>query len=206
MKLYTFDPAPNAQRIALFLHYKGIELDTQQIDMGSAEQLSDSYRAINPDCTLPALQLEDGTVLSPVIGIATYLESVYPDRPLMGTDALERAQVIGWCHKLYNGLMTAVASVLRNSSKAFENRGLPGPQDLPQIPALAERGRLQLTHLLPALDQELSQRPWLAGEHFSFADIDLKVALDFMSWVKQTVPEDCNHLNGWYLRAGAELA
>ena len=69
MKLYTFDPAPNPKRLALFMHYKGIDIDTVQIDLNAQEQLGDEYRAINPDCTVPALVLDDGTVLTEVIGI-----------------------------------------------------------------------------------------------------------------------------------------
>ncbi|MDH3994416.1 MAG: glutathione S-transferase N-terminal domain-containing protein, partial [Gammaproteobacteria bacterium] len=57
MKLYTYDPAPNPRRVALFMQYKGIEIDSQQIDMMKAEQLTDEYRQINPECTVPALQL-----------------------------------------------------------------------------------------------------------------------------------------------------
>ena len=41
MKLYTYDPAPNPRRLTLFLKLKGIDIDTQQIDMMTAEQLDD---------------------------------------------------------------------------------------------------------------------------------------------------------------------
>ena len=62
MKLYTFDPAPNPRRLTLFMQYKGIEIETQQIDMMAGEQLGDDFRKINPECTVPALVLDDGTV------------------------------------------------------------------------------------------------------------------------------------------------
>ena len=58
---------------------------------------------------------------------------------------------------------------------------------------------------LPKLDAELATRPWLAGDNFSFADIDLLVGIDFMAWVKESVPEECTHLRAWYERARAEL-
>ncbi len=205
MKLYTYDPAPNPRRLALFMQYKGIALDSQQIDLGAAEQLTDQYRQINPECTVPALQLDDGTVLTEVIGICTYLEALYPEKPLLGTTALEKAQVISWDHRLFATMTSSVAGMLRNRSKAFANRALPGPLDVPQIPELAERGKLQLDYTLPRLDAELAGRPWLAGENFTFADIDLLVAVDFMGWVKQSVPEDCAHLRAWCVRARAEL-
>ena len=99
MKVYTFDAAPNAQRLGLFIKYKGIELETQQIDMMSAEQLGDEYRAVNPACTVPALVLDDGTVLSEVVGACHYLESLHPEKPLMGTTALEKALAIAIIRK-----------------------------------------------------------------------------------------------------------
>ena len=205
MKLYTFDPAPNPQRLALFMKYKGIEIETQQVDMMAAEQLGDAYRAINPDCTVPALVLDDGTVLTEVVGMCTYLEGLHPDKPLMGSTPLEKAQVISWDHKLTLGVMLPIAGMLRNRGEAFENRALPGPVDLPQIPELIERGKLQLQHMVPALDAHLANNTWVAGDNLSFADIDLLVTIGFMGWVKQTVPDDCTNLKAWQERAQAEL-
>ena len=62
MKLYTFDPAPNPARLGMFMQYKGITLDTVQIDLGAEEQLGEAYMAIVPEATVPALMLDDGTV------------------------------------------------------------------------------------------------------------------------------------------------
>ena len=94
MKLYTFDPAPNPRRLALFMKLKGIEIDTQQVDMMAAEQLTDAYRQINPACSVPALVLDDGTLLTEVVGMYAYLEELHPKTPLMGSTAAERALVI----------------------------------------------------------------------------------------------------------------
>ena len=206
MKLYAYDKAPNPQRLALFLKLKGIEIETQHIDMMTGEQLTDAYRQINPAGTLPALTLDDGTVLTEVIGMYTYLEDLHPEPPLMGYTPLERAQVISWCHKVYCGLMMGIASVLRNRGKAFRNRALPGPLDLPQIPELVDRGLLQIHHILPQLDAHLANSTWLAGDNFSVADIDLLVTIDFLAWVKESVPDSCPDLKAWYERASAKVA
>ena len=206
MKLYAYDQAPNPQRLALFLKLKGIEIETQHIDMMTGEQLTDAYRQINPAGTLPALVLDDGTLLTEVIGMYTYLEDLHPEPPLMGYTPLERAQVISWCHKVYFGLMMGIASVLRNRGKAFRNRALPGPLELPQIPELVDRGLLQIHHILPQLDAHLANSTWLAGDNFSVADIDLLVTIDFLAWVKESVPDSCSHLKAWYERASAKVA
>ena len=206
MKLYTYDPAPNPRRLALFMQHKGIEIETQQIDMMAAEQLGDDYRNINPDCTVPALVLDDGTVLTEVIGICAYLEELHPEKPLLGTTALEKALVISWDHKLFLGVMMSIASMLRNRGDGFRDRALPGALDIPQIPELAERGALQLQDVIPKLDAHLANNAWVAGENFSFADIDLLVATDFMAWVKQSIPEDCTHLKAWREKVSAQVA
>ena len=101
MKLYTFDAAPNPARLGMFMQYKGISLDTVQIDLGAEEQLGEAYRAIVPEATVPALVLDDSTVLCSVIAIAHYLESQYPDKPLLGRTPEERARVLNWNHRLY---------------------------------------------------------------------------------------------------------
>jgi glutathione S-transferase len=206
MKLYTYDPAPNPRRLTLFLKLKGIEIDTQQIDMMTAEQLNDGYRQVNPACTLPALVLDDGTVLTEVIGMFSYLEELHPEPSLMGSTPLERAQAISWCHRLFQSLMVAIASALRNRGKHFHNRALPGTLDTPQIPEMAERGLMQIHHILPHLDAHLASSTWLAGDNFTIADIDLLVMIDFLAWIKESTPDTCPDLQAWHQRATARTA
>lgn len=205
MKLYTYDPAPNPRRVGLFLKYKGLELDTQQIDMMAKEQLSDEYRAVVPDCTLPALVLDDGTVMTEVIGICAYLEGLHPAKPLMGKDPLEKAQVLSWDHRLFNTVMMAIAEILRNTSPGFVDRGLPGPLDVPQIAELAERGKKRLPHAWTTLDKVLADRDWLVGDGPTLADIDLVIGADFAGWVKMPPPESCTHLHAYLARAREAL-
>ena len=206
MKLYTYDPAPNPRRLTLFLKLKGIEIDTQQIDMMTAEQLNDGYRQVNPACTLPALVLDDGTVLTEVIGMFSYLEELHPEPSLMGSTPLERAQAISWCHRLFQSLMVAIASALRNRGKHFHNRALPGTLDTPQIPEMAERGLMQIHHILPQLNAHLASSTWLAGDNFTIADIDLLVMIDFLAWIKESIPDTCPDLQAWHQRATARTA
>ena len=206
MKVYTYPAAPNPQRLAAFMKYKGIEIETEEVDMAVQAQLSEEYRAINPDATVPCLVLDDGTVISQVIGMVTYLEEIYPEKPLLGTTPTEKALVISWCHKLTNTLTGGVANAFRNRSKSFVGRGLPGPLDVPQIPDLIERGIAQIDFSLKELNEHLGKNTWLAGENFTFADIDLLVGIGFMGWIKKEIPEDYSNLLAWKERAEAELA
>ncbi len=205
MKLYTYDPAPNPKRLQMFLDYKGIELETIQVDLMSKEQMKPEFKAVNPSMTVPTLVLEDGTRLTEVIGICVYLEELFPDKPLLGTSAVEKAHVFDWDHRLFTSCLTAVAEILRNSAPAFANRGLPGSIDVPQIPELVERGRMRLGPGFRAADQALADMPFLAGESVSLADIDLLAIIEFAGWVKESVPEDCSNIQAWLPRVKEAL-
>ncbi len=206
MKLYTYDAAPNPARLKMFIDYKGLSLDIQQLDMAKAEQLDSTYRQIVPEATLPALVLEDGSRLTEVIAIAHYLEALYPERPLLGTTPEERAQVLNWNHRIFNTLFMAVAEAFRNGHPAYGGRALPGPNNYEQIPALAERGRARLLHGMAAINDELGTRSFVAGHDFSFADIDLLAVLTFAKWAAKTEPGDnMAELLAWRDRASAAL-
>lgn len=205
MKLYTYDPAPNARRLKLFLNYKGIELETRQIDLGKLEQHSEEYIAINPYRTVPALELDSGEVLTEVIGQCVYLEALYPEKPLLGSTALEKAQIISWDHRLFMMGFTAIADVFRNGHPAFAGRAMPGPIELEQIPALVDRGKIRLEHFWPTMDAHLATTPWIAGESLSFADIDMFCINEFAGWIKESIPEGCSNLKDWQKRTAAAL-
>ena len=190
MKLYTFDPAPNPQRLKLFIDFKGLEIDTHQINFPEGEQRTVGYKAIIPTGTVPALVLDSGRVLTSVFAITQYLEALNPDQPLLGSSAEEKAAVLDWNHRLFNDVFRATADVFRNTNPAFVSRAVPGVLDTEQIPALAERGQAQLLHALNMLNHELASRPFLAGEAFSMADIDLLVLLSFAGWAAKTKPDE----------------
>ncbi|MDF1692029.1 MAG: glutathione S-transferase family protein [Zhongshania sp.] len=198
MKLYTFSAAPNPRRVGLLLKYKGINVDTQEVDLMSKAQFSESFCAINPRSTLPTLVLDDGTVLSDTIAICVYLDAMYPERGLFGSNDVERAQVIGRCHQIFFEGFAAVADVLRNQGDAFKDRPLPGPLPMPQIPQLVERGNLRIGAFVETMNSELTGREFLVGSSLSQADIDLYVVLGFCGWVKRKIPDTCLVLQAWF--------
>lgn len=198
MKLYTYDPAPNPRRVALLLKYKGVELDAEQVDLTKGQQMSAEFSAINPQWTVPALQLDNGEVLSDVIAICYYLDSQYPEKSVFGKDALECAKVIAFCQRLYVDGLAAVAEVLRNGNPVFKDRALPGALNVPQIPELVDRGHLRLDAFYQSMNEVVSGREFVVGEQLSQADIDLYVVLGFCGWVKRSIPEDCEALVQWF--------
>ena len=126
MKLYTFDAAPNPARLKRFMDFKQIELDTTQIDLGVDEQLGDAYQAIVPEATVPALVLDDGTVLSAVIAIVQYLEERFPDKPLLGGTPEARAATLNWNHRLFTEIFSPIADAFRNAHPKYKDRAQIG--------------------------------------------------------------------------------
>ena len=75
------------RRVRIFLAEKGISVPTVQVDLRNGEQLTDAFRKLNPDCTVPVLELDDGTCINDAIGICVYFEAAHPQPPLMGESA-----------------------------------------------------------------------------------------------------------------------
>jgi glutathione S-transferase len=195
--LYDCATAPSPRRARIVLAEKGIAHDTVQIDLRSGEQLGEAYRRINPQCTVPALQVEAGVLLTDNAAIAAWAEAHQPEPPLLGRTALEKAEVASWQWRIeFEGLM-AVAEALRNSAPAMADRALPGPVNYPQIPELAQRGLARLQQFFVTLDNRLAGREFIATGHFSLADITAVVAVDFARIVRVKPGEQHPHLLRW---------
>jgi glutathione S-transferase len=177
---------------------KGIEIPTVQVDLRNGEQLSDAFRKINPRCTVPVLELDDGTCLNETLAICHYLESQYPEPNLMGRDAREQALVINWNEQVMLEGFLAGADALRNVAKGFANRALTGPKDFGQIPELAERGRARLEEFMAMLDGRLADSPYVALDRYTLADIGAYVCVDFAGWIKLPVLEQWRNIRRWH--------
>ena len=183
--LYDCATAPSPRRARILLAEKGVPHATVQVDLRSGEQFSAAYRAVNPQCTVPALRLDDGSVLGDNAAIAAWVEAQFPEPPLFGRTPAEKAAVASWQWRVEFEGLVAIAEALRNGSPAMANRALPGPVDYAQIPALAERGLARLDAFFAALDAQLAAQPCVAGAAFSIADITAVVAVDFARIVKR---------------------
>ena len=197
LTLYDCLTAPSPRRARIFLAEKGLSHETVLVDLKNAEQMGEAYRRINPLCTVPALQVEGGLLLTDNAAIAAYLEARYPQPPLLGNTPAEKAEVASWTARIEFDGLAAVAEALRNSSPAMVNRALPGPQDYPQIPELAARGLARLQTFFIVLNEHLATRRFMAADSFSVADITAVVTVDFARVVKVRVGEQHPHLARW---------
>lgn len=195
--LYDCASAPSPRRARILLAEKGIAHETVAVDLRAGEQLGEAYRRINPQCTVPALRTDDAGVLTDNAAITAWAEARVPAPPLLGVTPAERAEIASWNWRVeFEGLM-AVAEALRNGSPAMAGRALPGPVDVAQIPALAERGLARLQRFFATLDERLAGRDFVATDRFSVADITAVVAVDFARAVKLRVGDAHPQLQRW---------
>jgi glutathione S-transferase len=192
MRLYDGGRAPNPRRTRIFLAEKGIELPIEPIDLGAMAHKSAAYTAVNPMQRVPALMLDDGTVIAESIAICRYLEALYPNPPLFGRAALEIARIEMWNRRLELHLLFPVSHVFRNSHPAMKQ------MEVPQVPAWAEANKPRIVEFLALLDRELRDRAFAAGDAFTVADITGLVAVDFMKPAKLAVPDELTNVKRWH--------
>lgn len=197
MIFYDCATAPSPRRARILLAEKGVTFETVHVDLRTGEQMGEAYRAINPQCTVPALATPEGLVLTDNVAITAYLEAAYPEPFMLGRTAIDKAEIASWNWRMeFEGLM-AIAEALRNSAPAMVNRALPGPVDYAQIPELAARGLQRVQHFLDMLDVRLAGREFIAANQLSIADITAVVAVDFARVVRIKPSEQHVNLRRW---------
>jgi glutathione S-transferase len=198
VRLHDCQTAPSPRRVRIFLAEKGIVLPMVQVELRHGEQLTPAFRALNPWCTVPVLELDDGAAISEAIAICHYLEAIHPEPALMGHTPAEKAEILMWEHRCEIDGFLAVQEAFRNSARGLGGRGVPGAETVAQIPALAERGRSRVSSFFLQLEQRLAESPYVGGLAYSVADITALVTVDFAGWLKLTLPSDCVHARSWH--------
>jgi len=204
MKLYDFSLAPNPRRVRMFLSEKGVEVPMVQVNTRELEQFDEAFRAVNPYAQVPALELDDGTIISESVAICRYFEETVPEPALMGRDAKDKAVVEMWNRRVELQGYVAVADAVRNSLPMFKDRAVAGvPSGVPQIPALAERAKQTFGRFLGHIDRQLAENDFIAGEAFTVADITAFVTIDFAKRAELEVPESCPNVLRWQAEIAA---
>ncbi|WP_323036816.1 glutathione S-transferase [Pararhodobacter sp.] len=198
MLFYDCSTAPSPRRARMFIAEKGLKIESREISLAEKEQLSPAFLAVNPRATVPVLITRSGATLTENLAIATYLEAVSPNPPLLGETADEKAQVMQWNALVEQQGGLPIADVLRNSNKHMRGRALTGPVNFEQIPELAERGRLRVGLFFDLLEQRLSQSAYLAGERLTMADITGFVFVDFARVIKASIPDTSPATRAWF--------
>jgi glutathione S-transferase len=191
MKLYDSKLAPNARRVRIFLAEKGMSVPMVDIDLARLDQKTTAFSVLNPFQTVPVLELDGGEVISESAAICRYFEELRPEPPLFGVGALERARVEMWHRRLELQLFFPIAQAYRHTHPAAK---VLEPH---QIAEWAELNRGRALRAMTVIDEALRERPFVAGDRFSIADILGLVALDFIKPARITIPENLVNLRRW---------
>ncbi|MEQ8661673.1 MAG: glutathione S-transferase family protein [Gammaproteobacteria bacterium] len=189
---------PNPRLVRMFAIEKGIELPAEDLDLLGGDNRAAPYLAKNPGGQMPALELDDGSVIAETVTICEYLEETQPLPALIGTNAIERANTRMWVRRvelnitehMYNGFRYA------EGIDIFRNRMLVLPEAADGLKNKARGGR-------EWLDGLIGGRDFVAGDKFSLADIVLFCCVDFCKDVGQPLDTDLANLQAWYARVNA---
>jgi glutathione S-transferase len=186
---------PNPRIVRMFMLEKGITLPEEQVDILGGENRKEPYLSKNPAGQSPALELDDGQVLSETVAICEYLEEKHPKPALVGATAEERALERMWQRRVelnitesrYNGFRFAEGLEL------FKNR-------VHCIPAAAADLKKASDGWLAKLDQLIAGRDYICGKDLRVADIVLYCCLDFTKGVGQPIDPSLKNVTAWFKR------
>ena len=186
---------PNPRVVRMFMAEKGISLPTETVDLLGGENRQAAYLARNPGGQLPALELDDGTVIAETAVMCEYLEELHPTPVLVGSTAAERAVSRMWQRRvelnitenMYNGFRFAEGLAL------FKDRLRCVPEAAPGLKAKAQ-------DWLKTLDGLMAGRDFIAGNAPRFADITLYCCMDFAKDVGQPIDPELKNINAWFKR------
>jgi glutathione S-transferase len=116
----------------------------------------------------------------------------------LGSTPKDKALVTMWERRAELEGFAAVMEGVRNASERLKGRAIAGPYDYDQIPALVERSRLRVKNFYADLDARLAALSFVAGDHFSAADITGLVTVDFATKAMSfPVPDERKALRRW---------
>ena len=184
MKLYDNKMANSPRKVRMFLAEKKItNVEMVEINMMEGEHKTPEYRAIAPNSRIPALQLDDGTVIMESTAICRYLESLHPEPNLFGESPIEIASIEMWQARIFNELMIPLAMGFRHlhpAMSALETQN-------------KEYGETQKNIGIKSLkyfNSVLSESEFVAGDRYTFADIQMITTTDFFIGLNQLNLDD----------------
>ncbi|MEQ9642989.1 MAG: glutathione S-transferase family protein [Alphaproteobacteria bacterium] len=191
MKLYDLKAGLNPRRVRIFLAEKGIEVPSVQVDMMKHENDAPDYLAKNPMGKMPILELDDGEILAESVAICRYFEAQQPEPPLFGNSPREQAFVEMWNRRMELEIMLPMVNVFQHTSDFWKGR-------IEQVPAWGDLNRGKLAERMKWLDGELAERPYIAGDNYTIADITAQCAFVMGKGIGMRIPEELVNLTRWF--------
>jgi glutathione S-transferase len=197
LKLYN-SIGPNPRMVKMFMAEKGIDLPREQVDLMKGENRQAPYTSKNPAGQTPALELDNGKVISEITAICEYLDEKFPGKSLIGDTPEERAETRMWTRRVDLNICEPMANGFRfgEGLQMFQDRVHCVPEASAGLKAIAQ-------NRLKWLDGLMEGKTWLAGDRFTMADILLYSFLDFGGQVGQPINPEHKNVAAWFERVKA---
>lgn len=197
MKLYSSKFAPNPRKVLIYLKEKNIsDIEIIDLDLGKLEHQTPEYRVIAPNSRVPALQLDDGTVILETTAMCRYLECLYPEPNMFGESPIEIASIEMWYSRVSFELMMPLMHGFRHTHphmSAMENQN--------EEYGLAQR-KLGIKEL-ENYDTIIQSREFIAGDRFTYADLQMVTSLQFLVRLNKLDIEDYGNLNEYIIQVSS---
>ena len=192
MILYSSKLAPSPLKVLIFLKEKDIldQVKIIDLDLGKLEHKTPEYKVIAPNSKVPALKLDDDTIILETTAICRYLESLYPEPNLFGENPIEIASIEMWYSRVTYELMVPLMHGFRHTHphmSQMENQN-------------QEYGLAQRELAIKSLDiynDIIASREYIAGERFTYADIQMVTSLQFLVRLNKLDLKDYENLNDY---------
>ena len=197
MKIYSSSFAPNPRKVLIYLKEKGIsDIEIINLDLAKLEHKTPEYKAIAPNSRVPALQLDDGTVILETTAMCRYLECLYPEPNMFGESPMEIASIEMWYSRVSFELMMPLMHGFRHTHphmSEMENQN--------QEFGLAQR-KLAVKEL-KNYDKIIESREFIAGDRFTYADLQMVTSLQFLVRLNKLDIEDYGNLNDYIIQVSS---
>ena len=192
MRLYSSKLAPSPLKVLIFLKEKDIldQVEVVDLDLGKLEHKTPEYKAIAPNSRVPALKLDDDTIILETTAICRYLESLYPEPNLFGENPIEIASIEMWYSRVTYELVVPLMHGFRHTHphmSQMENQN--------QEYGLAQRELAVKS--LDIYDKIIASREYIAGERYTYADIQMVTSLQFLVRLNRLDINDYENLNDY---------
>jgi glutathione S-transferase len=191
------NPAPNPRRVRIFLAEKCVTVPTRLLSIPAGEHKAPGFVAKYPPGQVPVLELDDGRMIGESVSICRYFEALNPQPPLFGADPLSIAEIDMWIRRVELTLMMSVAQVWMHTHP-FTARVVK-----PQYSEYGESNRPRALDAMRRMDNALADRPFVAGDAYSMADIVLLTTIDFAGFIGVPMPEKTPALADWHARVSS---
>jgi glutathione S-transferase/GST-like protein len=191
LTLYHWEPNANSGKPILAACEKGVEFASHYIDLLGFDQHSPEYLKINPNGTIPSM-VHDGVLVPESTAMMEYIDAAFDGPPLRPVDPFERWRMRWWC-RFFDQFLGPSVSMFGWKFFVGPAMAQRDPQELKErierIPLkerriawskaiygtfspqeLAESGR-RIAFGAAQVEAALAERPWLAGESYSIADM-----------------------------------